>query len=166
MNISKAKAGVVAHSLTQPIRDEEAKVEQQVSELVSAFIEKNTPEVIKQALSEHPNWFKRSALYIEGIPLRWREAGYWNSDVVNLDDVTADKVTKLLYLRKDLQDKQQRAAKQIEATLLDIKTYKRCKEVFPEAFVLLPQAEHSNLLPVVQVDSIREMLGMPSPNEK
>lgn len=166
MNISKSKAQDVAWKLTIPIRDEVKQVEKQVSELVGAFIEQRTPESIKQAISQHPEWFIQKAVYLDGIPLRWREAAYWDSNEVKLDAETADKVTKALYHRKDLEDKERKAREQIEATLLDIKTYKRCKEVFPDAYALLPQAELSNLMPVVQVDSIREMLGMPSPSEK
>jgi hypothetical protein len=166
MNITRAKAESVAYKLTQGLREQAKSVDEQARQTVLDFVDKATPKEVKEFRAKYPDW-SRSEEHekVQGCSIYVAFMVNWRKGELRVDEKTADTVTKLKYKSKDLDNKATETYDKIVNTLLSIKTYNRCKDAFPEAYALLPEASERNL-PVVQVDSIRDALGLPSPSIK
>jgi hypothetical protein len=158
MNISRTKAENVAYGLTKPLQEQAKRTTNEINAIIQDFVDKNTPKELIEVYKKYPEW-ENTKTYkkVYGIPLYLDVQISWHNGDFRLDEVTADKVTKLLYVKKDINDNIRKTRDEIVNMLVSLKTYNRCKEVFPEAYALLPDAEVKHL-PIVQIDQIREKL--------
>jgi hypothetical protein len=166
MNITRTIAKNVADKLVREIDEKKAAAEKQADKLIAEFVESNTPKAVKEFMELHPGWCtKRHRRRVYGCPFYITAYEKWHQDDIHLDEATADEVTKHMHKAKELSELANITRAKIIHTLLSIKTYNRCKESFPEAYALLPEIKVISL-PAVQVDSIRQALGITSPSIK
>lgn len=81
---------------------------------------------------------------------------------VELSKTDFDKLFKLEQKKEELKSKMRKAEQDTIATLLNLSTFKKIKEVFPEAFALIPEdyLSDSNTTIALPMASLRETLGL------
>jgi hypothetical protein len=167
--ISMQLAGEIAQELTKPQRAklQEAKYRLAVK-VGNAWIEKEVPEKVMALAQEHPKFFSlHNAIRLNGngfsycdfqfpasleVPY-WRSGGPWTPDAEDAKWIQKEKQVL------DKEDKRIRdLVKSIETALLNMRTFKRIREEFPEATPYLPDNSKPVYLPVVNVKAIRDQL--------
>lgn len=167
--ISMQLAGEIAQELVKP-QLEKLKGERNhlAVKIGSCWIETMVPKEIQQGAEKHPKFFSlRDSIRLHGNGFQYSdfhfpaglEVPYWVSGppwTPELEDA------KWIQKENNTHDKEQKRikdlVKSIETALLNMRTYKRIREEFPEAAPYLPDSSKPTLLPVVNVQAIRDQL--------
>jgi hypothetical protein len=163
-------AGKVAEALVQStIGVERQKVQDQISEYVTSFILDHIPFEVIVGWKANPNYFNTSSTArLENIEnsadcvychckTHPATSSYNPSYIVAADVV---KEAHLLTAKEyGLYQKEQEAKQQIKNALLQLSTFKRIKENFPEAFALAEElGVESSAALAIPIDSILDLL--------
>lgn len=148
----------------------EAKVKNKKAELSELIIEnynKNLPKEILEASLKYPNYFKKSSQVLlkenglnDSFSLTKSVCSTLDTyQVVFIPEVAIAKLLSkgIIELNK-LENKKKELRIQIENTLLNLKTYKRIQDQFPEAFEFLPEKAQTDNALAIPIDDIRKQL--------
>jgi hypothetical protein len=165
MRISQTTAEQISYKLTEKSRIAADELHKEFRELITVLYEEETPEAIKKAFSEYPDWFyTRSNIEFTGHGFRWESIAPTRPVICNKDNhahltLTAkisEKISKAK-TRYDKANQEYKALrKETETALLNLRTSNNIKENIPAAIPFLPPPM-SNAL-VVNVDSLNKKL--------
>lgn len=165
--ITKDLAIFVANKMIEKISVKIKNKNSELSELIIAAYNKTLPREIIELSSKFPNYFKKCGRVLlkdnglnDGFLLTKSVVSTTDNYQVAFqpDPSTAKLVSKSLNELKKLENKRDELKSQIKNTLLNLKTYKRIQEQFPEAFELLPDRKVAENTLAIPIDDIRKQL--------
>lgn len=165
--LTKQEANVLSHTLIAPKLERVKKLEKIFQIHVMGLYKLQIPEEVKQTFEKYPEYFTvddHIRLDSHGFSSEWVDLPNENDRVLERDGSTELKLTrelaKELYATKMAwvkeNDKVEKLRKEIEQALVNLGTYNRIVEQFPEAAPLLPKkysppaVNYNRLKPVVK----------------
>lgn len=165
MRITKEKAKLVAERLTSKHNDVINEKKRLLDEYVGQTAVSKIPEAVKQMFKEFPKWVK-SQRHVSLSNYLLNDYYYRNHNIsveipyhesFCVSDEEAEKVVKMVDEIKTLTRERELLIKDIEVTVYNLRTYKRCETDFPEAFKWLPM-EKPTAEVSIKIDDIRKKL--------
>lgn len=164
--VTKEIAKAVAKGLTANHRARIEKINGTISAIAVTEILEQTPQEVKDFYVKYPNYCNaRTHVYLQGETLNqiWADvpALPWKGDGSTLivSNEAGAKIQKLELKKQEIEKSRNTLYKQIEQTMLSLKTFKKVQDVFPEAAEFLPKGE-AVYLPVVNLEGIRNELNI------
>lgn len=162
--VTKEIAKAVAKGLTANHTAQIQKIEKRMGGLTVSHIYSETPKEVKEFYAKHPKYCNtRTGVYLRGNTIGSVylniDAVPWKGDnsTVIVPDELGRALMKLEVKKEGIQKAKNRLYREIEQTMLSLKTFKKVQEVFPEAVEFLPKGE-AVYLPVVNLEGIRNEL--------
>jgi hypothetical protein len=157
--ISKGTASEIAYKLTEKLAIEIKELEQQKQGIVKEQYQKTIESDLMVCFNKYKNYFKEQTIY---VVLAGKSFGYFNVEApvcvtgfsINQGEIS-DRLFSIDNTIKDLKANKNKLMSDIESALLNLVSYKKIEENFPEAAKFLPEIKQ---LPVIQLDKIREQL--------
>ena len=168
--ISKSLAQKVAKDLcakTIGVKLEDVKKEMSV--LADKHILFRTPVEVLEFQQKYPAYTKTSSYcrLMHGedniyLSCSRNPSATESTQQVELSKTDFDKLLKFEQKKEELKSKMRKAERDTIATLLNLSTFKKIKEIFPEAFALIPEEylSDSNTVVALPMASLRETLGL------
>lgn len=167
MRITKDKASLVADRMTIKHNDVINEKKRLLNEYVGNLAVSKIPEAVKQMFKEYPEWVRsESTIRLKHYLLNnynYRNH-YINVEIPCNDeccyvisDKEAEKVVKMVDEIESLRKERKQLKEEIEITVYNIRTYKRCETDFPEAFKWLPLEKPTTEISI-KIDDIRKKL--------
>ena len=164
--ITKDHANFIASQMVKKMSAEIQSHQEALSQFVTDRYNETIPADILDAYKKYPNYFKRASRILlrdnglnDSFGLFKPVCALSDFQAVFQPDTPAAKViSKHLNQIDKLKTKRDSLKKQIEQTLLSLRTYKRIEDKFPEAFALIPQRSTVNAV-AIPIDDIRKQLG-------
>lgn len=169
MNITRAMAEAVSKQLTVPMQKKIDVISGEVQKLADDEILSQLSKDLLEAFLKYPAYFKKSTCatfkngtqeivvsYCTPFPI---ENCAWNKFFLCSPEF-AEKVTKLEAEKKVIKDEQSKTEQSIISALVSLRTFKKAKESFPDAYKYLSEYEKpvSNAI-ALPVSNIMETIG-------
>lgn len=157
--ISKQIANDIAIKLTEKQEEKIKALKEELNNFVIAEHEKSVPEIVKEGFLRYPSYYENNNINIivNGshygyFKVRYpRKEHYFQFEDANKGNEFVkliNKINKLKDGRNDLQN-------EIVTTLINLSSFSKIKECFPEAYELIPEKKY---LPAINVDDLRNRL--------
>jgi len=164
--VTKEIAKEVAKGLTANHLAQIEKINEKIATIAVSEASIQTPQEVKDFYKKHPSYCNvRTSIYLRGENMNqaWVQvpALPWKGDgsTLILPAETGAKVQKLELKKRGIEKSMYELRKQIEQTVISLRTFKKVQEAFPEAAEFLPKGE-AVYLPVVNLDVIRKELNV------
>lgn len=162
MQISKSMADMIAKALVDKKYKEIESLREEFKKYVYVQYLLQTPAAVKRTFKKFPEWFETKN-YIVISTNNWSETYVQKPVICNKngrailhkDDAIRNKIDSYKLRIDKLTAEVKSFRREIEVALIQLRTTKRIAEQFPEAKKYLPKP---NLLPMVNIDPIREKL--------
>lgn len=166
MYVTKAIAEKVAETMIQPItkRIKEKKLE--MENLADEIVNRETPKDVMNCFKLYRSYFNKSGLITlsnqgQTVQVNCSERpskGGW-VETLMCSQQESERLELMELELRDLRDDKKKTQTSIESTLLSLKTFKRVKENFPEAYEHMREYEESpKAVLMLPVDTIMETL--------
>ncbi|MGD1319555.1 Nmad5 family putative nucleotide modification protein [Chryseobacterium sp. 2R14A] len=165
--ITKERAHITAKKLVDNLEVKIREKKQKLSEIVSEIYLKDVPTEIINLFKTNKKYFlTASTIRCEGNGLNKgfdltsavpSKNGSWSVCILP-NAIESKKILKISNEFEDLKEKRDALKKQIENTLLSLKTYNRIQKDFPEAYDLLPDKDATVNTLAVPIEDIRTQL--------
>ncbi len=165
MVLSQEKAKQIAIKLCEKKKESVSKLLAEYQQFVHDSYVKQTPTEIISMQKKYPDWFSTSTgIYLHG--------NGFNNEYVNTSKAVIDNTSRSAYMKMDnklasqisqyknaylkAKDNHEDLVREIKTALINLKTFSRITEKFPEAAALLPKSTSTAIM--VNVDGIRKKL--------
>lgn len=162
--VTKEIAKEVAKKLTANHTDKIEKIGERMAVLAVAHIRNETPKEVTEFYAKYPSYCKtRTNISLRGNTLNQIHLSIeqipWEGDSSSsiVPDDLGRELQKLEGERDAIQKAKTKLFREIEQTMLSLRTFKKVQGVFPEAAEFLPKSATA-YLPVVNLEGIREEL--------
>jgi hypothetical protein len=164
--ISNYKIDQIATELTSSFDKKIKVIEDKITSLVQERVNKFIPEDIKSMLGKYPDFFSiNERPYIsmqKGMYVKCENviSCLWNDIRASFEetkDTLYVHLSALMEQRLDLKVAQRKTENRIKCTLSNLKSYKRIKDEFPEAYVILCKIDESNVGGDTSCDDIEKL---------
>ena len=149
MNITKNISEQVASKLLSPIMTKIDSIGEEIKNIASEAILGTIPNDLLACFNKYNSMFRKSScatlcngkqeIRVSGIPYFPAYSDWYPQIEVGID--ITEKIVKMQIKKKKLEDELEQTSKSIISTLLSLRTFKRVKENFPEAYEYLKEYE-------------------------
>lgn len=160
--ITKLIAEEVSEKLVQKKQTELNNHNQQIKDYVTKVILNHTPKDVLLLSKTEPKYFRMTKQFrFNCNDFKWE---YFstnhsipsNDEHYNITETESKQIFKLIQKRDKLRKELRNLKDEIYQALINLKTFKRVQEEFPEASSFLPSKTNTSL--VVNIDNIRKQL--------
>lgn len=164
MNISKTIAEEAAKELIQPMVEKEKKIRKEIGEIAYAEALKTFPKDLLECYNKHISYFHstKDVTFRNGtqelniglskhLPCEYSSWKFY----ANIGSDIAHKLSKMDIQAENIKNKREHTQESIYSTLLSLRSFKKIKEQFPEAYELIKKYEEKSETSVsLPIDSI------------
>lgn len=164
--ITMSLAAVIASKMAAAVYgDTIDKAKKELKDQVSEYVFAHIPDEIIEAYKKHPSYFTRRdyVSLVSGTVQLWNYKceifPSWDSNIVSISNQQMERVNLMNKNLTKICQENDSFKYRVEQTLLSLGTYKRIKEMFPEAYDYIPtekKAENTTAiaLPIQELQDI------------